>query len=117
MERLAEAQAQLARNAFSTLNAFVRPAVEAGLGNPLPVGGGAIVLETIGRVSGEPRRVPLLASRLGDKLVVSTVRSDSQWLRNVEADPAVRIWVCGEPREARATVTRGALNTVDVVLD
>ncbi len=75
------------------------------------------MLETVGRVSGQPRRVPLLASRVGDKLYVSTVRGDSQWLRNVEADPAVRVWLGGKPRAAQATVARGPLNMVDVELD
>ena len=117
MEPLADAQAQLTKTAFQTLNSLLRPAVESGVGNPWPVGSGAIVLETTGRVSGEPRRVPLLASRFGDKLVVSTVRGDSQWLRNVEAEPSVRVWLGGEPRDAQATVCRGPLNTVDVVLD
>ena len=117
MEQLANAQTQLTQTAFRTLNSIVRPAVESGVGNPLPVGGGAIVLETIGRKSGEPRRVPLLASRCGGKLVVSTVRGDSQWLRNVEADPSVKVWLGGKPRHARATVTRGPLSTVNIILD
>lgn len=117
MNQLANTQAQLTQTAFRTLNSVVRPAVESGVGNPLPVGGGAIVLETTGRKSGEPRRVPLLASRCGGKLVVSTVRGDSQWLRNVEADPSVRVWLGGQPRDAQATVTRGPLSTVNVVLD
>jgi deazaflavin-dependent oxidoreductase (nitroreductase family) len=117
VEQLAQAQAQLTRTAFQTLNSFVRPAVESGIGNPWPFGGGAIILETTGRVSGEPRRVPLLASRFGDKLVVSTVRGNSQWLRNVEAEPTVKVWLEGKPRDAQATVCRGPLNTVNVVLD
>ena len=67
----------------------------AGAGNPFPVGGGAIVLEVTGRVSGEPRQVPLLATRLGDKLMVSTVRSDSQWLRNIKAEAALQAFYVG----------------------
>lgn len=100
------------RRAFSTLNAVVRPAVQAGLGNPLPIGAGAVVLETTGRRSGLPRLVPVLSTRTGDTLTVSTVRSDSQWIRNAEADSNVAVWLGGERRAAVATVRRGPLNTV-----
>jgi len=117
MDRLGEAQAALTRSAFRTLNSLVRPAVERGAANPFPIGSGAIVLETTGRRSGEPRRVPLVAARIGDQLAVSTVRGDSQWLRNVEADPNVTVYLCGSPRTATATVRRGALNTVLLALD
>jgi deazaflavin-dependent oxidoreductase (nitroreductase family) len=116
MDRLAEAQAALTRTAFRTLNSGVGPAVQRGAANPFPVGSGAIVLETTGRRSGEPRRVPLVAARVGDRLAVSTVRGDSQWLRNVEAEPNVTVYLCGTPRPATATVHRGALNTVVLAL-
>jgi deazaflavin-dependent oxidoreductase (nitroreductase family) len=117
VSRIADAQQALTRTAFRTLNSVVRPAVQAGAGNPLPVGGGAIVLETTGRVSGEPRQVPLVATRVGGTLGVSTVRGDSQWLRNIEADPHVTVHLCGRPQSATATVRRGALNTVLLALD
>ena len=100
------------RRAFSALNAVVRPAVQAGLGNPFPIGAGAVVLETTGRRSGLPRLVPVLSTRKGDTLTVSTVRSDSQWIRNAEADANVAVWLGGRRREAVATVRRGPLNTV-----
>ncbi len=105
------------RRAFSTLNAVVRPAVRAGLGNPFPVGAGAIVLETTGRRSGLPRPVPVLSTRAGDTLTVSTVRADSQWIRNAEADPNVAVWLGGQRRDAVATVRRGPLNTVRLDLE
>jgi hypothetical protein len=76
----------ITRRGFATLNSVVRPAVKAGIGNPLPIGAGAVVLETTGRRSGLPRQVPVLATRRRHAHV-STVRSDSQWLRNIEADP------------------------------
>lgn len=109
MHNLADAAT---RRAFSTLNAVVRPAVQAGLGNPFPVGAGAVVLETTGRKSGLPRLVPVLSTRAGGTLTVSTVRSDSQWIRNAEADSNVAVWLGGRRREAVATVRRGPLNTV-----
>lgn len=102
----------LTQTAFRTLNRFVRPLVKAGVGSPLPIGLGAVVLESTGRVSGKTRDVPVLGLRLGDRVVVSTVRGDSQWLRNLEADDAAGVWYCGRRRDAVAAVRRGPLNVV-----
>lgn len=118
MQQSAELQATRAdvtKAAFRLLNSVIEPAVKSGVANPLPLGAGAVVVETVGRISGKQRRVPLLASRLCNKLIVSTVRSDSQWLKNIEAEPAVTVWLSGKPRDAHATVTRGPVNVV--VLD
>lgn len=101
---------QIIRTGFRLLNKVVEPALERGLGNPPPIGVGAVVIETTGRVSGKPRRVPLMTSRIGDRLLVSTVRPDSQWMANLEADPHLRVQVGGEFREATADTTRGPLN-------
>ncbi len=117
MTSLRALQADVMRTAFRTLNSVVRPAVAAGVGNPLPLGGGAIVLEVTGRKSGTPRQVPLLTTRLGDRLMVSTVRDDSQWLANLEAEPACVVHLYGKRRTATATVSRGPLNTVSITLD
>jgi deazaflavin-dependent oxidoreductase (nitroreductase family) len=102
----------ITKRGFSALNGVVRPAVRAGVGNPFPIGAGAVVLETTGRRSGLPRPVPVLSTRLGNTLTVSTVRSNSQWIRNAEADPNVAVWLGGKRRDAVATVTRGRLNTI-----
>jgi hypothetical protein len=102
----------ITRRGFAALNGVVRPVVQAGIGNPLPIGAGAVVLETTGRRSGLPRPVPVLSTRLGHTLTVSTVRADSQWIRNAEADPNVAVWLGGTRRDAVATVKRGPLNTV-----
>lgn len=107
----------LVRSGFRTLNRFVKPALAHGFGNPLPIGVGAVVVETTGRVSGEPRQVPLLTTRVGDRLFVSTVRDDSQWLRNLEADPAVQVQLGGEFRSATATAIRGPLNVAVLSID
>jgi deazaflavin-dependent oxidoreductase (nitroreductase family) len=90
---------------FRTLNWFVEPAVRAGLGTSV-AGPGAFVLETTGRQSGLPRRVPLLGTRVGDTIVVSTTRAGSQWIRNVEHHPVVDVWVAGRRRRATANVVR-----------
>jgi hypothetical protein len=90
---------------FSALNRLVEPGVQAGLGSLwiLPVG--LIVLETAGRKTGLPQRVPLLAAMIAGHVVVSTVRvQKSQWLRNALEDPEVRYWVRGQVLHGRAVV-------------
>lgn len=103
-----------AQSAFRRLNQVVLPLAESGLVSPPPVGLGLVVLETTGRKSGKIRKVPLLAARFGGRLSVSTVRGDSQWLANLEADSSAAVWQCGKRREARTSVTRGPLNVVDI---
>ena len=45
-----------------------------------------------------PRRVPLLAWRHGRTITVSTVRPDSDWVRNLEHRPVADVWIGGHPQ-------------------
>ena len=90
---------------FRALNGVVEPLVRAGVGSTV-AGPGAFVVETTGHRSGRPRRVPLFGKRVGDTVIVSTVRADSQWIRNLEHEPAATVWIGGRPRPATATVSR-----------
>jgi hypothetical protein len=101
------------RSAFRLLNQTVLPPVRAGVASPPPgIGQGIVVLETTGRTSDQAREVPLAAVRVGNKILVSTVRDDSQWLKNLEASPNARLWTCGQAESVTAEVHRGPLNVV-----
>lgn len=104
------------RRALRSLNRIVVPAVQAGIGSPLPVGAGLVVLETTGRVSGQPRRVPLLATRIGSQVSVGTMRSGSQWAKNLQAEPAAAVWVGGHKRAVTATVVDGPITRASLAL-
>lgn len=101
---------------FRALNRVVRPLAKRGVGSPFPLGAGLVVLETTGRKSGLRREVPLVGARVGDRVVVSTVRSSSQWIRNVQADPAVHVWLDGQRRPATATLQQGPLRIATLAI-
>jgi deazaflavin-dependent oxidoreductase (nitroreductase family) len=103
---------------FRALNRFWEPAVRAGLGSPGILPSGLIVLETAGRRSGRPHRVPLAAAVFGPHIVVATLRPRrSDWLRNAVRDPDVRYWLLGREHAARAKVITPDLPTPDAQED
>jgi deazaflavin-dependent oxidoreductase (nitroreductase family) len=82
------------------LNPFVKGAVRVGL--PLPM---VVILETTGRRSGQPRRTPVGKALDGDTLwVVAEHGRRAAWVRNLEADPRVRVRVGRRWREGTAHV-------------
>lgn len=92
---------------FRMLNRVVEPAVRRGVGSPRLAPSGFIVLETTGRKSGELRRSPLAATRIGRHMIVATFRGDrSQWVRNLAAQPRTRYWTRGVPHVTDAFVVR-----------
>jgi deazaflavin-dependent oxidoreductase (nitroreductase family) len=71
------------------LNPVVRTVAGAGL--PLP---GVVLLETIGRRSGQPRRIGLGKALEGDTLwVIAEHGRRAGYVRNIEANPRVRVRV------------------------
>jgi deazaflavin-dependent oxidoreductase (nitroreductase family) len=80
------------------------------IANPLamPVAGrlpGLCVLETVGRRSGQPRRTPV-GGRIIDGVfwLVSDHGRASQYVQNLEAQPAVRVLVDGRWRGGVASI-------------
>ncbi len=92
------------RQFFKGLNQIAEPLIRAGFGNPLLWPTGTIVVETVGRKSGQKINIPLLATRIGNVVVFSTVRRNSQWLKNIAANPEVRYWLAGKLHDASASV-------------
>jgi deazaflavin-dependent oxidoreductase (nitroreductase family) len=95
----------LEREFFRRLNAVVEPAVRHGIGSPRLAPAGLIVLESTGFKSGAKRRTPLVALKLGDRIIVMTARGErSFWVRNLRKQPRVRYWRGGRERQAKAFV-------------
>ena len=61
------------------------------------------VLETTGRTSGLPRRTPVGGRRVGDTFwLVSEYSEKSHYIRNIKADPSVRVRLRGRWHEGTA---------------
>jgi deazaflavin-dependent oxidoreductase (nitroreductase family) len=72
---------------------FLQKRVANPLMRQLPI---QTLLETTGRKSGKPRRTPLGGSRVGDQFwFVSEFGEKSQYIRNIKANPHVRVRLRG----------------------
>jgi deazaflavin-dependent oxidoreductase (nitroreductase family) len=80
------------------------PALQLGFASPLPLTSGIVLLEVTGRRSGAKRRVPLACTDYGAFLTVSTVRNESQWIRNLAAEPRATVWLRGRQRTVLSAV-------------
>jgi deazaflavin-dependent oxidoreductase (nitroreductase family) len=79
-------------------NPVVRPLLERGVGIP-----GYAVLETTGRRSGKPRRTPVGDGLDGDTFwIVAEHGRRAGYVRNIEANPRVRVRVRGKWRSGTA---------------
>ncbi|MGH3518594.1 MAG: nitroreductase/quinone reductase family protein [Haloechinothrix sp.] len=83
---------------------IVNPVVRAALNRGLPLPGYALI-ETTGRKSGLPRRIPVGDGLDGDTFwIVSEHGRRSAYVRNIEADPHVRVRVRGRWRSGTAHI-------------
>lgn len=90
---------------YRTVNRLIEPTVRSGCAFPSMALTGLIVLETRGRRTGLPHRTPVLATLIGDQVLVGTTRaSRSDWVRNIRSNPDVRYWLRGRALAARALV-------------
>ena len=79
-------------------NRIVNPAMKRALEAGLPGTGSAALLETTGRKSGQPRRTPVGDGRVGDTLwIVAEHGRRAGYVRNIEANPRVRVKVGRRP--------------------
>ncbi len=76
------------------------------LGGAGPVGrfrrAPVLLLTTMGRKSGKPRTTPLLYGRDGDDFVVVAGYGDSDWRKNLKANPSATVQVKRETIRVRA---------------
>ena len=65
-------------------------------------------LTTTGRRSGQPRRITIWFAAVGDVLyLLAGGREEAHWVRNLQADPLVRVEIRGRTYEGRGRVVEG----------
>lgn len=73
-----------------------------------------VLLETVGRRSGKPRRVPVGDGRVGDTLwIVAEHGRQAAYVRNIEANPRVRVRVRDGVRSRWRTGTAHLMSADD----
>lgn len=96
--------------------AFTRALIEDVRTNGRPTSGpfegrSVLVLTTTGAKSGEPRVVPLVYSRDGDRYVIMASKggapTNPAWYANLKANPVVTVETGGERFQARASEIEG----------
>ncbi|MEH6589609.1 MAG: nitroreductase/quinone reductase family protein [Halioglobus sp.] len=96
---------RLEKNFFRSLNSVVEPAVRKGLFSSACTPAGLIVLETTGFKSGQSRRTPLAATRLGKYVFISTARGKrSFWVKNLQKKPDTQYFIGGKLKQASSFV-------------
>jgi deazaflavin-dependent oxidoreductase (nitroreductase family) len=74
-------------------------------------GSTVLLLTTIGRTSGEPRTIPLIYAKDGDRYVIVASKGGAPehpgWYRNLEKTPEVELQVEAEVLRARARTAAG----------
>jgi deazaflavin-dependent oxidoreductase (nitroreductase family) len=65
-------------------------------------------LITIGRTSGQPRRIVIWFAAIGDRLyLLAGGREQAHWVRNIQANPAVQVEIAKRAFEGRGRVVEG----------
>lgn len=100
LQELARSQADFLKAAGRSL----MPWIEAGFANPLLWPTGVVVVEVTDKDSARAYKLPLTATRIGNLLVLTSLRQDAGWLQNLIAKPDVRYWFAGRPQLAKAFV-------------
>ena len=73
-------------------------------------------LETIGRRTGQPRPIEIwfAADPARDRIyILAGGRESSQWVRNIQANPAVRVRIAGQWFSGTATTIEGQPDELD----
>lgn len=81
---------------LAPVNDMLGPLVKLGFATPLNFTPGLVVLEVPGRKTGQLQTLPLSGYLAYPHLVIGTVRSSSQWMKNLRAAPTAHVWVWGQ---------------------
>ncbi|MBL8202946.1 MAG: hypothetical protein JNM09_01860 [Blastocatellia bacterium] len=95
---------RLQSDVIKTLGQSLTPLIEMGVGNPLLWPTGAVVVEVMDKDSDRTYKLPLTATRIGNLLLLTSLRRQASWLQNLMAKPDVRYWFAGRPQLATAFV-------------